>query len=114
MIRFLFLFILYHMERVELHSDEIPLDVDLNDDIAILTDLGVQLVYAVLQCESLENIKSLITLGAPVWYQEEQEGMSALHAAAYNENEQAVKFLIEQGAVWNASNLITATLMIPP
>ncbi|KAF5370651.1 hypothetical protein D9758_001991 [Tetrapyrgos nigripes] len=67
-----------------------------------LTDIGEQLVSAILQNQSAEEINRLIDEGAPLWYQNEPEGISALHVAAYIQNEDLVKILIEKGAVWNA------------
>lgn len=66
------------------------------------TQLGEQLVTAILQNASTGTIKSLIDAGAPVWYQSEAEGTSPLHAAAYTRNLELVQYLIEKGAVWNA------------
>ncbi|KAF8918994.1 hypothetical protein CPB85DRAFT_1373636 [Mucidula mucida] len=37
-----------------------------------------------------------------IWYQNESEGLSPLHAAAYTQNAELVKHLIAEGAVWNA------------
>jgi type IV protein arginine methyltransferase len=79
--------------------DETTSDVDV--EIDALTELGERLVNAILHREGLEKIKSLI-LDAPLWYQNDSEGMSALHAAAYIENEELVQLLIDEGAVWNA------------
>lgn len=71
-------------------------------DIDVLVELGQQLIHAILEGESLEQIKRLTDVGAPVWYQTEDEGISSLHAAAYTEREDIVELLIAGGAVWNA------------
>ncbi|KIY48197.1 hypothetical protein FISHEDRAFT_65775 [Fistulina hepatica ATCC 64428] len=44
----------------------------------------------------------MVKSGAPVWYQTSEEGSSALHAAAYRQDLSVTKYLLEQGAVWNA------------
>jgi type IV protein arginine methyltransferase len=77
---------------------------DVENELEILTSLGVKLINAILEHEPLGNIKNLIDAGAPLWYQDEAEGMSPLHAAAHadGQNEELVKFLIDEGAVWNA------------
>ncbi|KII92550.1 hypothetical protein PLICRDRAFT_37315 [Plicaturopsis crispa FD-325 SS-3] len=74
---------------------------DTSDEIYALIELGQALIYAILQNEPFTNVKKLIDSGAPLWYQDE-EGLSALHAAAYSENSRFIKLLIEEGAVWNA------------
>lgn len=79
-----------------------PAAVDVEEEIEVVTALGSKLIWAILEHEPLENIKALIDSGAPLWYQDEAEGMSPLHAAAYGQNEDLVKLLIDEGAVWNA------------
>lgn len=71
-------------------------------DVAIL--LGTQLISAILNGASLDTVKELVqTGGAPVWFQDEEgEGISPLHAAAYVRDAEMVRWLIGQGAVWNA------------
>jgi hypothetical protein len=76
---------------------------NMEDDIDSLTDLGSQLIGAILEKKSAQYIQQIIDTGAPLWYQEEEEGMSALHAAAYTQNFELVSTLIDQGAIWNAS-----------
>ncbi|KAH9944512.1 uncharacterized protein BXZ73DRAFT_39729 [Epithele typhae] len=73
------------------------MDVDVNG----IVEQGYALVDAILSRRSLPEIKGLVVDGAPVWYQDD-EGTSPLHAAAYVENNELVKFLIEEGALWNA------------
>jgi type IV protein arginine methyltransferase len=76
----------------------------VDEELEVLAALGCKLINAILEREPLENIRALVDSGAPLWYQDEAEGMSPLHAAAYvdGENAQLVKFLIDAGAVWNA------------
>jgi len=64
-------------------------------------ELGTTLINAILEKEPISNVRELIDAGAPLWYQNE-EGTSVLHAAVYGENEQLVRLLIEEGAIWNA------------
>lgn len=75
----------------------------LDEDVEVeaLVGLGEALISAILERAPLEAIKSMIADGAPLWYQDE-EGTSPLHAAAYVENEELIRLLIEGGAVWNA------------
>jgi len=68
----------------------------------IATQLGEELINSILQNDPIPIIKSLVETGAPVWYQNEAEGISPLHAAAYSRNLELVEFLIEKGAIWNA------------
>ena len=70
-------------------------------DIDAVVEQGQQLIDAILRRRPLAEIKEMIAAGAPVWYQDD-EGTSPLHAAAYVESEELVRFLIEEGAVWNA------------
>lgn len=72
------------------------------EDIKVLTDLGQLLIDAILQDEPLEKINSLIDAGAPLWYQTEDEGLSALHAAVHKEDFDLAKMLLGKGAIWNA------------
>ncbi|KAF8554730.1 hypothetical protein OG21DRAFT_1508615 [Imleria badia] len=76
-------------------------DVDDMEEINALTELGTTLIQAILEKEPLDNIRDLIDAGAPLWFQD-NEGTSPLHAAAYAGNEQLVKLLLDEGAVWNA------------
>ncbi|KAF7296149.1 hypothetical protein MKEN_01430200 [Mycena kentingensis (nom. inval.)] len=72
-----------------------------DDELDALTTAGEALVAAIL-AEEEEKIQALISGGAPLWYQTEMEGISCLHAAAYTQNLDLAKQLIEGGAVWNA------------
>ncbi|KAJ7251483.1 S-adenosyl-L-methionine-dependent methyltransferase [Mycena haematopus] len=81
--------------------DEIELDA--------LTDLGEQLIASILAEEPLDALKQIIESGAPLWYQNDSEGISCLHAAAYTQNRELVKLLIDGGAVWNATDYLRNT-----
>lgn len=72
------------------------------DQVDAATVLGEHLINAILENASVETVKDILKSGAPVWYQNEEEGVSPLHAAAYVQNEELVAILIERGAVWNA------------
>jgi ankyrin repeat protein len=81
----------------------------MDDKIDALTVLGEQLIAAVFNRNSLDHIAELISTGAPVWYQNDAEGLSPLHAAVYVQDAALVKYLIEQGAVWNAGTCLFST-----
>lgn len=74
-------------------------DDEMDVDAAI--EQGQLLVDAILRRKPLSEVKAMIAAGAPVWYQDD-EGTSPLHAAAYIESEELVRFLIDEGAIWNA------------
>src|SRR5882762_3525770 len=84
----------------------LKLAVDMDEELEIVTALGSKLINAILEAEPLENIEALVNSGAPLWYQDEAEGISPLHAAAYRENEEIVRLLIDEGAVWNAGYVV--------
>lgn len=69
-----------------------------------LEELGTALIEAILYCKPIEYIRELVSKDAPLWYQAQDSGWSALHAAAFAENFEVVQLLIEKGAVWNAGN----------
>ncbi|KAJ7924869.1 arginine methyl transferase [Mycena leptocephala] len=81
--------------------DEVELDT--------LTELGEQLISSILADEPLDAVKQIIDSGAPLWYQNDSEGISCLHAAVYVQNQELVKLLIERGAVWNAVDYLRNT-----
>lgn len=66
-----------------------------------LVELGMDLISAILDKFPLEVVKSKVDAGAPLWFQDD-DGFSALHAAAMNEDEELIQYLIAEGAVWNA------------
>ena len=79
---------------------EEPQDItEINEHV----QLGQTLIDQIFDREPLETLKETISQGAPLWYQDE-DGNSALHAAAYNEDKELVDLLLEKGAVWNAGN----------
>ena len=75
-----------------------------DQNIQVLTSLGTSLIDAIFHLQPLQNIKDLVQAGAPLWYQDDHEGLSPLHAAAFVENPELVRFLIDQGAVWNSGD----------
>jgi type IV protein arginine methyltransferase len=77
---------------------------DADSDIEAISLLGEQLINSILADEPDVAVKRLIDNGTPLWYQNE-EGISCLHAAAYRQNTELVRYLIEKGAVWNAGVL---------
>lgn len=98
-------------------SDDIPLpdDVEIIDDVEeinALTELGTTLIQAILEKEPINNIRDLVEEGAPLWFQDNQ-GTSPLHAAAYVGNDQVVKLLLEEGALWNAGEFLHPPFSIP-
>ncbi|KAF9793492.1 hypothetical protein BJ322DRAFT_1034996 [Thelephora terrestris] len=72
-----------------------------DEDLKALSMLGGYLIFSILQRRPSSKILTLIDAGAPLWYQD-GEGTSPLHAAAYIEDEELVRVLIEKGALWNA------------
>ena len=66
-----------------------------------LISAGENLIEAIFARRPLQEIKELIAAGAPLWFQDD-DGTSALHAAAYIENAELVGILVEEGAIWNA------------
>ena len=66
--------------------------------------LGSQLIETILLSSpsDLPTIQSLVKAGAPLWYENETSGISALHAACFVENPEIVHMLLENGAVWNS------------
>ncbi|KAF7315624.1 hypothetical protein MIND_00077800 [Mycena indigotica] len=85
------------------------MEVSSDDELDAMTTSGEELIQSILREESLEKIQQLITNGAPLWYQNESEGISCLHAAAYTQNVALTKLLIENGAVWNAADYLRNT-----
>ncbi|KAI0699562.1 S-adenosyl-L-methionine-dependent methyltransferase [Cytidiella melzeri] len=78
-------------------EDDIVIDEQVDEAIA----LGQQLVTSILDRKPFEIVRGEIDAGAPLWFQDD-EGTSALHAAAYVEDEELVRYLIQNGALWNA------------
>lgn len=82
-------------------------------DIEAASLLSEQLIRSILNNEPFASVKTFVDNGTPLWYQNE-EGMTCLHAAAYGENTDLVRYLIERGAVWNAgvSRLFCSRLVV--
>ncbi|KAH8118991.1 S-adenosyl-L-methionine-dependent methyltransferase [Phellopilus nigrolimitatus] len=70
-------------------------------EIDALIDWGRTLIDKIFQERPLDEVKKLIYQDTPLWCQDD-DGNSALHAAAYAENGELVDLLIERGAIWNA------------
>ncbi len=81
-----------------LNGDVIMVD---DDDVDRLVDLGIDLISSILEGSQFEVIKSKIDAGAPLWFQDD-DGTSALHVAALQQDEELLKYLISEGAIWNA------------
>ncbi|KAJ3928247.1 MAG: arginine methyl transferase [Lentinula lateritia] len=79
------------------------------ETVHIFTQLGEYLIESILRGESIDAIKHIVQEGAPLWYQTESEGMSALHAAAYMQNTELVQYLIDEGAIWNSVDNLKCT-----
>ena len=84
-------------------SDTIEDDENMVDDDGVdhLIQLGQDLVSSILDGSPFEVLKLKVDAGAPLWFQDD-DGFSALHAAAFQENEELLRYLISEGAVWNA------------
>lgn len=86
---------------MSLTPDNTSIHSETDTEVDELITLGQNLINTILDRAPLADIKTLIAEGAPLWYQDD-EGTSALHAAAYVENDDLIRLLIEGGAVWNA------------
>ena len=75
-----------------------------DEDIEALSMLGGYLIFSILHRRPLPKILTLIDAGAPLWYQDD-DGTSPLHAAAYIEDNELIRTLIEKGAIWNAGRV---------
>lgn len=82
---------------------------DGDESVHILTVLGEHLVNTILDREPFATVKEIVDKGAPVWYQNEEGGVSPLHAAAYIQDAELAKYLIDEGAVWNARTYVNTT-----
>lgn len=79
-------------------------------EIEALSNLGERLIDSIIADEPMEIIIKMINSDAPLWYQNDAEGMSSLHAAAYQQDTELARLLIERGAIWNAGKLIHISL----
>lgn len=91
---------------------QITQDVEDMEEINVLTELGTTLIQAIFEKEPMDNIRDLIDAGAPLWFQD-NEGTSPLHAAAYVGNDQLIKLLLEEGALWNAGESFVSSPLQP-
>jgi type IV protein arginine methyltransferase len=82
-------------------------DTDLDyaeaDDDEFVTQ-GRALISAILEYAPIEDVQKLVDDDAPLWYQDE-DGWSALHAAASVQDAELVKKLLQHGALWNSGKL---------
>ena len=74
----------------------------IDDDEEEMAVLGMALINAILEYAPKQDIQKLLDEDAPLWYQDEEDGWSALHAAASVEDAELVKKLLQHGAVWNS------------
>jgi ankyrin repeat protein len=81
----------------------VPLDesCDVEADEGEIEALGRALINAILEYAPMEDVQRLLDEGAPLWFQDE-DGWSALHAAASVEDADLVKGLLQRGALWNS------------
>lgn len=87
------------------HEDDVPSSSDpdyVEDDEDEIATIGLALINAILEYAPIEDIQKLLDEDAPLWYQGEEDGWSALHAAASVEDTELVKNLLQRGAVWNS------------
>ena len=80
-------------------------DTHNDDNVQEAIVLGQDLITTILSRAPFETVKPKVDAGAPLWFQDD-EGTSALHAAAYVGSPQIVQYLLEQGAVWNAGTYV--------
>ncbi|KAF8653583.1 hypothetical protein AX16_003861 [Volvariella volvacea WC 439] len=79
------------------------------EDIDLVTVLGEHLINSILASEPRAIIEEILDRGAPVWYQNAAEGISCLHAAAYMQDTDLTRFLLERGALWNSVDYMKNT-----
>jgi hypothetical protein len=82
--------------------DNVDYDETVSDSDSEIEALGRALVNAILDHAPPEDVQKLLDEDeAPLWYQDE-DGWSALHAAASVEDAGLVKDLLQRGAPWNS------------
>ena len=79
-----------------------------DEEINEATILGDSLVKNILSGATLPVVQSLLESGAPLWYQDE-EGLSALHAACVVEDHELVEYLLANGSIWAAGQLSSSS-----
>ncbi|KAN0128745.1 S-adenosyl-L-methionine-dependent methyltransferase [Lactarius tabidus] len=93
-------------ELTKREDDAIPEDDNdpeyVDDDEEQIAIIGMALINAILEYAPKEEIQKLLDEDPPLWYQDEEDGWSALHAAASVEDAELVKKLLQHGAVWNS------------
>src|SRR5260221_10799317 len=88
----------------EERDDRGDVQADGLDDEAMgeIEALGQALISAILERAPPEDVQKLLDEDeAPLWYQDE-DGWSALHAAASVEDAELIKSLLQRGAPWNS------------
>ena len=83
--------------QIEFIDDD---DEEVDGDLSALNVVGQSLITSIMEGTPSETIKSMVDQGVPLWYQDE-EGLTALHAAAYREDRELIRYLLEKGATWN-------------
>ncbi|KAI9507439.1 S-adenosyl-L-methionine-dependent methyltransferase [Russula earlei] len=81
------------------------IDEDYNADEIEIVALGRALITAILEQSPIQEVQKLLDEDAPLWYQDE-DGWSALHAAASVEDPGLVKILLQRGALWNSGEAL--------
>lgn len=75
--------------------------MDSDDGLVTLKELGEALIESILDGNhSLTS--AILEKDPPLWYQNDAEGIAALHAAAYTENLELTRILLQKGAPWNS------------
>ena len=99
-----------NLTKMDMSTENENTIADTDMIIEEATETGIELITTILDRAPFESIKALVDAGAPLWFQDD-EGVSALHAAAYVENEELIRYLLEQGAVWNAGTCSFSLLL---
>jgi hypothetical protein len=86
-------------EEEEVQQVETEAEAEIEAEIV---DAGTRLLDTI-QARDTPQTLALLKQGAPIWFQEQETGWSALHFAAHYEDVELVEMLIERGAIWNAS-----------
>jgi ankyrin repeat protein len=86
---------------------------EADDPDSEIEALGQALINAILNHAPPEDVQKLLDEDeAPLWYQDE-DGWSALHAAASVEDPELVKDLLQRGAPWNSGERRALSLILP-
>jgi hypothetical protein len=84
-------------------EDNNPDHVETDED-GIATQ-GQALINAILENAPIGDVQKLLDEDPPLWYQDE-DGWSALHAAASVEDMELIKVLLQHGALWNSGKCL--------